>query len=70
MDKICESIKVNYDINKVIECLVFDHIICPSSKLSTFEQSRKFIGHYNFDLQYVYRTLIYLSKELDTIIWL
>lgn len=71
MDKICESIKENYkfefDINKVVECLVFARIIWPSSKLSTFEQSRKFIGDYSFDLQHVYRTLTYLSKEMDSI---
>lgn len=71
IDKICESIKDNYkfefDINKVVECLVFARIIWPSSKLSTFEQSKKFIGNYDFDLQHIYRTLTYLSKEIDTI---
>lgn len=71
MDKICQSIKENYkfefDINKVVECLVFARIIWPSSKLSTFEQSRKFIGNYDFALQHVYRTLTYLSKEMKNI---
>lgn len=71
IDKICESIKENYkfefDINKVVECLVFSRIIWPSSKLSTFEQSRKFIGNYDFDLQHIYRTLTYLSKEMNSI---
>ena len=71
IDKICESIKENYkfefDINKVVECLIFARIIWPSSKLSTFEQSRKFIGNYNFDLQHIYRTLTYLSKEMNNI---
>ena len=71
IDKICETIKENYkfefDINKVVECLVFARIVWPSSKLSTFEQSRKFIGNYDFDLQHVYRTLTYLSKEINNI---
>ena len=71
IDKICESIKENYkfefDINNVVECLIFARIIWPSSKLSTFEQSRKFIGNYNFDLQHIYRTLTYLSKEMNNI---
>ena len=71
IDKICQSIKDNYkfefDINKVLECLVFSRIIWPSSKLSTFEQSREFIGDYDFDLQHVYRTLTYLSKEMNNI---
>lgn len=71
IDKICENIKKKYsfkfDINSIVECLVFARIIWPASKLSTFEQSRKFIGNYNFDLQHVYRTLSYLSKEIDNI---
>ena len=71
IDKICENIKSKYnftfDINSVVECLVFSRIIWPASKLSTFEQSKKFIGNYNFDIQHVYRTLSYLSKEMDNI---
>lgn len=71
IDKICKNIKDKYnftfDINSVVECLVFARIIWPSSKLSTFQQSRKFIGNYNFDIQHVYRTLSYLSKEMDNI---
>ncbi len=71
IDKICENIKNKYnfsfDINSVVECLVFARIIWPSSKLSTYEQSRKFIGNYNFDIQHIYRTLSYLSKEMDNI---
>ena len=71
INKICRHIKEKYnftfDINSVVECLVFARIIWPSSKLSTYEQSRKFIGNYNFDIQHVYRTLTYLSKEIDNI---
>ena len=71
IDKICENIKDKYkftfDINAVVECLLYARIIWPSSKLSTFEQSRKFIGNYDFDLQHVYRTLTYLSQEINTI---
>ena len=71
IDKICENIKRKYkftfDINSIVECLIYNRIIWPSSKLSTYEQSKKFIGNYNFDLQHVYRTLSYLSKEIDTI---
>ena len=71
IDKICKNIKnkykITFDINSVVECLVFSRIIWPSSKLSTYDQSRKFIGNYNFDIQHVYRTLSYLSKEMDFI---
>lgn len=71
IDQICENIKNKYkftfDINSIVECLLYARIIWPSSKLSTFEQSKKFIGNYRFDLQHVYRTLSYLSKEIDNI---
>ena len=71
IDKICENIKKKYkftfDINKIVECLLYSRIIWPSSKLSTFEQSKQLIGSYDFELQHVYRTLSYLSKEIDNI---
>ena len=71
IDKIAQNIqnkyKFTFDINSILECLLYARIIWPSSKLSTYEQSRKFIGNYNFDLQHVYRTLSYLSKEIDNI---
>lgn len=71
IDKICDNIKNKYkftfDINQIVECLVFSRIIWPSSKLSTYEHSKKFIGNYNLELQHVYRTLTYLSKEIDSI---
>lgn len=70
-DTICKNIsdkyKFNFDINSIVECLVFSRIIWPSSKLSTYNQSKRFIGDYNFDLQHVYRTLQYLAKEIDNI---
>ena len=71
IDKICKEIKKKYhftfDINSIVECLIFARIIWPSSKLSTYEQSKKIIGNYDFDLQHVYRTLTYLAKEIDHI---
>lgn len=71
IDKICDNIKNKYnftfDINQVVESLVFSRIVWPSSKLSTYKQSRKFIGNYDYDIQHVYRTLTYLSKEIDNI---
>ena len=71
INKICQNIKNKYkftfDINSIVECLVFSRIIWPSSKLSTYQQSKKFIDNYNFDIQHVYRTLSYLSKEINNI---
>ena len=45
INKICENIKNKYkftfDLNTIVECLVFARIVWPASKLSTFEQSKK-----------------------------
>lgn len=71
INKICNHIKEKYnfkfDINSIVECLVFARVIWPSSKLSTYEQSKKFLGNYNFNIQHIYRTLSYLSSEIDKI---
>lgn len=66
-DNIKDKYRFNFDINSIAECLIFSRIIWPSSKLSTYNQSRRFIGNYNFDLQHLYRTLEYLSKEMNNI---
>lgn len=65
--KIQDKYKFNFDINSIVECLVFARIIWPSSKLSTYNWSKRFIGNYNFEIQHVYRTLQYLAKEIDNI---
>lgn len=71
IDKICETIKEKYnftfDINSIVECLLYARIIWPSSKLSTYEVSKKFLGNYEFDIQHVYRSLSYLAKESKNI---
>ena len=66
-EKIRNKYRFTFDINSIVECLVFSRIIWPSSKLSTYEQSKKFIGNYKFDIQHIYRTLTYLAKEIDNI---
>ncbi len=65
--EIQDKYKFNFDINSIVECLVFARIIWPSSKLSTYNWSKRFIGNYNFEIQHVYRTLQYLAKEIDNI---
>ena len=71
IDKICKTIKDKYnftfDINLIVECLLYARIIWPSSKLSTYEISKKFLGNYDIDIQHVYRTLTYLAKESNNI---
>ena len=71
IDKICKTIskkyKFSYDLNSILSRLIYGRIIFPSSKLATYELSKKFIEQPNFELQHVYRALEVISKETEFI---
>ena len=71
LNDICTSItnkyKFEFDLNSVLSNLVYSRIIYPSSKLKTFELSKKFIEQPHFELQHIYRALEIISKETDFI---
>ena len=69
--KICKEIskkyKFDFDLDSILSRLIYGRIIFPSSKLSTYKLSKKFIEQPNFDLHQVYRALEVLAKETDFI---
>ena len=71
LNDICSSItdkyKFEFDLNSILSNLVYSRIIYPSSKLQTFELSKKFIEQPNFELQHIYRALEIISNETDFI---
>ena len=71
LNEICSSItdkyKFEFDLNSILSNLVYSRIIYPSSKLKTFELSKKFIEQPNFELQHIYRALEVISNETDFI---
>ena len=71
LDIICKNIskkyKFEYDLNDILSRLIYSRIIYPSSKLATFELSRKFLETPRFELQHIYRSLEVLSKETNFI---
>ena len=71
LDKICKDISQNYkfeyDLDSILSRLIYGRVIFPSSKLSTYELSKKFIEQPNFDLHQIYRALEVLAKETDFI---
>lgn len=71
INKICENItnkyQFKYDLNSILSNLIYSRIIYPSSKLKTYELSKKFIEQPNFELQNIYRALEVISKESDFI---
>ena len=54
-----------YDLNNILSNLLYSKIIFPSSKLATYNLSKKFIEQPNFELQHIYRALEVIAKEND-----
>ena len=71
LNTICNEIsnkyKFTYDLNNILSRLIYSRIIYPSSKLATFELSKKYIEQPNFELHDIYRALEVISKETDFI---
>ena len=71
LNKICESLKekysFKYDLNNILSRLLYGRIILPSSKLATYNLSKKLIEQPNFELQHIYRALEVISKENEFI---
>ena len=71
IDKICQDISHKYrfifDLDSILSRLIYGRVIFPSSKLATFQLSKKFIEQPNFDLHQIYRALELLAKETDFI---
>jgi len=71
LDKICQAIakkyKFSYDLDSILSRLVYARVIYPSSKLSTFQLSSRFMEQPSFDLHQIYRALEIIAKEADSI---
>ena len=71
LDKICKEIsqkyKFDFDLDSILSRLIYGRVIFPSSKLATYQLSKRFIEQPNFDLHQIYRALEVLSKETDFI---
>ena len=69
--KICKIItdrhKFTFNLDSILSRLVYGRIIFPSSKLATYELSKKFIEQPDFELQHIYRALEVVSAETDFI---
>lgn len=56
-----------YNLNSILSRLIYARILYPSSKLSTFEDSHKFIEQPDFELHQIYRALSVIAEESDYI---
>ena len=69
--KICRAISgrhlFEYDLNDILSRLIYTRILYPSSKKSSFEESKRFIEQPSFEIHDIYRSLSVLAEESDYI---
>lgn len=63
--------KMEYNANHIMELLVYNRLLYPSSKKKAFENKELFFEKSNYSLDDVYRFLTFLNKyEADLQVWL
>ena len=71
LHKICRAISgrhlFEYDLNDILSRLIYTRILYPSSKKSSFEESKRFIEQPSFGLHDIYRALSVIAEESDYI---
>lgn len=67
MKRIAKQYKIKYDLNKILEDLIYTRIIFPGSKRSSFEDGQKLIEKGDYELHDVYRSLSVLNEFFDKI---
>ena len=71
LNDVCKEIENKYqfkfDLNNILENLIYARIIYPSSKLETYKQCLNFLEQPTFKLHDEYRSLSYLADNLDFI---
>ena len=66
-NEITDKYRFKYDLSDILSRLIYSRMIYPSSKLATFELSKKYIEQPNFELHDIYRALEVIAKETDFI---
>ncbi|MGI6436238.1 MAG: IS1634 family transposase [Syntrophomonadaceae bacterium] len=64
---IAKKYKFSYDLDSILSRLIYGRIIYPSSKLSTYQLSSRFMEQPSFELHQIYRALEIIAKEADSI---
>jgi transposase len=71
LDKTCKKIekrhKNEYDLSEILSKLIYTRILYPGSKLSSLDDSRRFLEQPESDIHQLYRALSLLAKESDMI---
>lgn len=62
------GLKAKYPLNNIMKLLVYDRILHPASKLSSYENRNAYIENFDFPLESVYRSLDVFAKHKDTLL--
>lgn len=63
-----KKLKMQYDLNKIFELLIFSRILFPGSKNETFNNKDVFFEKFDFSLKDLYRSLDYFNDFKDDIL--
>ena len=63
-----KNLKMQYDLNKIFELLIFSRILFPASKNETFNSKDVFFEKFDFSLKDLYRSLDYFNGFRDDIL--
>ena len=63
-----KKLKMQYDLNKIFELLIFSRILFPASKNETFNNKDIFFEKFDFSLKDLYRSLDYFNSFRDDIL--
>lgn len=63
-----KKLKMQYDLNKIFELLIFSRILFPASKNETFNNKDIFFEKFDFSLKDLYRSLDYFNDFRDDIL--
>ena len=67
-----KKLQIEYNLNSILEMLIYSRILYPDSKLSTYNNRNIFFEKFNFSQQDMYRSLDYFGKykdEMLTLFW-
>ena len=63
-----KKLKMQYDLNKIFQLLIFSRILFPASKNETFNNKDVFFEKFDFSLKDLYRSLDYFNGFRDDIL--
>lgn len=64
IDNFQKDTDISYSVSEVCEALTMFRLIYPTSKLKVYENQTELLGFYGINLQYIYRSLSFLSDNV------